>query len=70
MVTESVHDHAFGIALPGKVAATAPTVTKSRVNAGFKQAVVEHGAHLGIDVQIVQRDPGPTSPPRARPGSR
>ncbi|TPQ17713.1 transposase, partial [Streptomyces sporangiiformans] len=24
----------------------------------FKQAVVEHGARLGIDVEIVQRDPG------------
>ncbi|MEU6067498.1 MULTISPECIES: hypothetical protein [Streptomyces] len=28
------------------------------VDAGFKQAVVEHGPRLGIDAQIVQRDPG------------
>ncbi|WP_128382265.1 IS5 family transposase [Streptomyces cavernae] len=54
----SVHDNAIGIALLNKVAAAAPTVTKSWVDAGFKQAVVEHGARLGIDVEIVQREPG------------
>jgi hypothetical protein len=54
----SVHDNAIGIALLDKVAATAPTVTKGWVDAGFKQAVVEHGACLGIDVEIVQREPG------------
>ncbi|MGW0884719.1 transposase [Streptomyces sp. NPDC002671] len=58
VVTASVHDNAFGIALPDKVAATAPTVTKGWVDAGFKQAVVEHGARLGIDVENVQRKPG------------
>ncbi|MGI5192152.1 IS5 family transposase [Streptomyces sp. CA-288835] len=58
VVAASVHDNAIGIALLDKVAATAPTVTKSWVDAGFKQAVVEHGARLGIDVEIVQRDPG------------
>jgi transposase len=54
----SVHDNAIGIALLDKVAAAAPTVTKGSVNAGFKQAVVEHDAGLGIDVEIVQREPG------------
>jgi len=33
-------------------------VTKRWVDAGFKHAVVKHGARLGIDVEIVQRDPG------------
>lgn len=33
-------------------------MTKARVDAGFKEAVVEHGARLGIDVEIVQREPG------------
>lgn len=33
----SVHDNAIGIALLDKVAATAPTVTKGWVDAGFKQ---------------------------------
>ncbi|MDH6222948.1 IS5 family transposase [Streptomyces pseudovenezuelae] len=54
----SVHDNAIGIALLDKVTAAAPTVTKGWVDAGFKQAVVEHGARLGIDVEIVQREPG------------
>nr|WP_203232633.1 hypothetical protein [Streptomyces sp. 769] len=58
VVAASVHDHAIGIALLDKAAATAPAVTKSGVDAGFKQALVEHGARLGIDVEIVQREPG------------
>jgi transposase len=58
VVAASVHDNAIGIALLDKVAAAAPTVTKGWVDAGFKQAVVEHGARLGIDVEIVQREPG------------
>lgn len=54
----SVHDNAIGIALLDKVAATAPTVTKAWTDQGFKNAVVEHGAGLGIDVEVVQREPG------------
>ncbi|GGX24080.1 DDE transposase [Streptomyces noursei] len=40
------------------VAASAPTVAKAWVDAGFKNAVVERGARLGIDVEVVQRVPG------------
>ncbi|MFJ9713975.1 hypothetical protein [Streptomyces sp. NPDC101234] len=58
MVAASGHDDAIGIALLDNVAATAPTVTKGWADAPFKQTVVEHGARLGIDVEIVQRDPG------------
>jgi transposase len=58
VVAARVHDNAIGIALLDKVAAAAPTVTKGWVDAGFKQAVVEYGARLGIDVEIVQREPG------------
>ncbi|MHB9860504.1 hypothetical protein [Streptomyces sp. YIM S03343] len=36
----SVHDNAIGIALLDEVAATAPTVTKSWVDAGFKQGLL------------------------------
>lgn len=54
----SVHDNAIGLALLDKVAARTPTVTKAWVDAGFKNAVVEHGVCLGIDVEIVQRVPG------------
>ena len=39
------------------VAATAGTVRKALVDQGFKKAVVEHGAALGIEVEIVERNP-------------
>ncbi len=53
VVAANVHDNAIGTALLDKVAAHNPTVTKAWVDAGFKKAVVEHGARLGIDVQVV-----------------
>lgn len=54
----SVHDNAIGTALLDKVAAHNPSVAKAWVDAGFKNAVAAHGAALGIDVEVVQRDPG------------
>jgi transposase len=53
----SVHDNAVGIALLDRVHAAAPTVTKAWVDAGFKNAVIAHGAALGVDVQVVARNP-------------
>lgn len=53
----SVHDNTIGIALLDKVAIDNPTVTRAWVDAGFKNAVAEHGASLGIDVETVHRDP-------------
>lgn len=53
----SVHDITIGIVLLDKAAA-APTVTKAWTDAGFKNAVVEHGARIGIDVEVVHREPG------------
>ncbi len=58
VVAASVQDNAIGTTLLDKVAASAPTVTKAWVDAGFKEVVVEHGARLGIDVESVQREPG------------
>ncbi|MGW0702303.1 IS5 family transposase [Streptomyces sp. NPDC002867] len=58
VVAASAHDNAIGIVLLDKVAASAPTVTKAWVDAGFKNAVVEHGARLGINVETVQREVG------------
>ncbi|MEU9566796.1 hypothetical protein AB0D16_33060 [Streptomyces sp. NPDC048161] len=57
-VAASVHDNAIGIALLDRVAADNPSVTKGWVDAGFKDAVVGHGTALGIDIEVVQRDPG------------
>jgi len=56
----SVHDNAIGQALLDRVHTGAPTVTKAWVDAGFKKTVVEHGAGLGIAVEVVERDPGVT----------
>ncbi|WP_248003437.1 hypothetical protein HEP84_57675 [Streptomyces sp. RLB1-33] len=57
VVPASVHDNAIGITLLDQVAADNPSVTKGWVNAGFKNAVIDHGAALGIDIEVVQRDP-------------
>lgn len=40
-----------------KVAALHPTVTKAWADNGYKTKAVEHAAQLGIDLEIVQRDP-------------
>jgi transposase len=53
----SVHDNAIGIQLLDKVAIDNPAVTKAWVDAGFKNAVTQHGAALGIEVETVRRDP-------------
>jgi transposase len=33
-------------------------VTKAWADTGYRTKVIDHGARLGIDVQVVQRDPG------------
>jgi transposase len=40
-----------------RATATYPTLAKTWADAGFKNRVVEHGAALGIDVEIVTKDP-------------
>ncbi|MCX4665956.1 hypothetical protein OG453_04595 [Streptomyces sp. NBC_01381] len=66
-----LHDNAIGITLPDKLAAPNPPVTKGWVDAGFKNAVVEHGRSLGITRQTVleiveDSDPGRPEPPTGR----
>ncbi|GAA4980919.1 hypothetical protein GCM10025734_00990 [Kitasatospora paranensis] len=53
----SVQDNSAGRQLLTAVAADHPAVRKAWVDMGYKTAVVEHGATLGIDVEIVRRDP-------------
>ncbi|MGV9885314.1 IS5 family transposase [Streptomyces sp. NPDC003006] len=62
VLAASVHDNAAGIALLDRVTAgTEPgTVKKALVDQGFKNAVVDHGANLGIDVEVVKRNPADT----------
>lgn len=60
VVAAGVHDNHAGTALLDKVADRAPTVTKALVDQGFKQQVVAHGRPLGVDVEIVERNPKDT----------
>jgi transposase len=53
----SVSDNVIGMDLLDQTSAKYPTVTKAWVDAGFKVKAVEHGATLGIDVEIVTKDP-------------
>ena len=53
----SLSENAVGIRLLDQAKKTYPTISKSWVDTGFKNAVVEHGAQLGIDVEVVNRNP-------------
>jgi transposase len=53
----SVQDGTAGRQLQTQVASEHPTLTKVWADMGYKNAVVEHGAALGVDVEIVRRDP-------------
>ena len=50
-------ENAPGIRLLDQAKETYPALSKSWVDTGFKNAVVEHGARLGIDVEVVDRNP-------------
>ncbi|MEU5227578.1 IS5 family transposase [Streptomyces toyocaensis] len=50
-------ENALGIRLLDQAKETYPTLSKSWVDTGFKNAVVEHGARLRIDVEVVNRNP-------------
>ncbi|WP_406071164.1 IS5 family transposase [Micromonospora sp. NBC_01638] len=53
----SASDNTIGMDLLDRATAAHPTLTKTWVDAGFKNRVVEHGAALGVDVEIVTKDP-------------
>ncbi|SCF35141.1 transposase, IS4 family [Micromonospora matsumotoense] len=53
----SASDNTVGMDLLDQANTTYPTLTKAWVDAGFKNRVVEHGAHLAVDVEIVTKDP-------------
>ncbi|MFF2123813.1 hypothetical protein ACFVW1_00120 [Streptomyces olivochromogenes] len=60
VLAASVHDNAAGIALLDKAAADTDTVEKALVDQGFKNAVVADGVQVGIEVEIVERNPART----------
>jgi transposase len=52
----SLSDNAIGTHLLSEAQGAYPTITKAWVDTGFKNAVIEHGATLGIDVEVVSRN--------------
>lgn len=58
VLAANTHDNAVGIALLDQIAEHAgETVEKALVDQGFKKQVVVHCTGLGIDVEIVERNP-------------
>lgn len=57
VLAASVHDNRAGVALLDRVVARNASVSKALVDQGFKSTVVAHGAPLGIDVEVVERNP-------------
>lgn len=53
----SVSDNTIGVELLDQATAHHPTLAKTWVDAGSKTTVVEHGAALGIDIEVVSKDP-------------
>ncbi|WP_223874446.1 IS5 family transposase [Salinispora mooreana] len=53
----SASDNTIGINLLNQATTTHPTLTKTWVDAGFTNRVVEHGAALGVDVETVTKNP-------------
>jgi transposase len=53
----SLGDSPVGRQVLDHLAHRAPSVTKAWVDGGYNAKVVEHGDDLGIDVEVVRRDP-------------
>ncbi|MCX5015132.1 transposase [Streptomyces sp. NBC_00555] len=51
----SVHDSAGGKELLEHLAASHPGVTKVWAHGGYQASVINHGACLGVDVEVVKR---------------
>ncbi|MFF4576784.1 IS5 family transposase, partial [Streptomyces sp. NPDC001410] len=54
----SISDNTGGIHLLSQISAATPRVTKAWADTGYRTKAIDHGARLGIDVEVVQRDPG------------
>jgi hypothetical protein len=46
-----------GLQLLTRAAAVHSTICKAGADSAYRTAVIEHGATLGIDVEVVRRDP-------------
>ncbi|WP_331746056.1 IS5 family transposase [Streptomyces sp. NBC_00872] len=54
----SVSDNTGGIHLLSQISKAHPRVTKAWADSGYRTKAIEHGARLGVDVEITRRDPG------------
>ncbi|MFI5552814.1 transposase, partial [Streptomyces sp. NPDC051738] len=54
----SVSDNTGGIHLLSSIASANPHVTKAWADTGYRTKAIDHGARVGIDVEVVQRAPG------------
>ncbi len=48
-------DNVIGIRLLDQTKTAYPAISKTWVDSGFRNAVIQHGAKLGIDVEVVAR---------------
>lgn len=53
----NVSDNVGGIQVLSSTAADHPRVTKAWADTGYRTKVIDHGARLGIDVEVTRRDP-------------
>ncbi|SBV03895.1 Transposase DDE domain-containing protein [Streptomyces sp. MnatMP-M77] len=53
----SVSDNAGGIHLLSNIAEGHPRVTKTWADSGYRTKAIDHGARLGINVEVIRRDP-------------
>ncbi|MFE3946749.1 IS5 family transposase, partial [Streptomyces sp. NPDC059118] len=53
----SVSDNAGGIHLLSNIAESHPRITKAWADTGYRTKVIDHGARLGIDVEVTRREP-------------
>lgn len=54
----SVSDNAGGIRVLSQIAQAHPQVTKAWADTGYRTTAIDHGARLGIDVEVIRRNPG------------
>lgn len=53
----NVSDNVGGMQVLSSIAAGHPRVTKAWADTGYRTKVIDHGARLGIDVEVTHRDP-------------
>lgn len=54
----SIQDSTAGETLLNRIAAAHPTIRKGWADRGYREYLVDHAARLGIDLDIVRREPG------------